>query len=108
MPYHHRDSMSRKLGAMRDARERRRIEGSEPRYPRAERSLLSTMISALSNIVSISTAPGAYIAPGRSPTVSNGSAVSAGRRCSPVFASNSLVYALPDLRVFLTLQVRFP
>ncbi len=26
--------MSRKLRAMRDARERRRLEGGEPRYPR--------------------------------------------------------------------------
>ncbi len=34
MPYRHRDSMSRKLRAMRDSRERRRIEGSGPRYPR--------------------------------------------------------------------------
>src|SRR5213083_2949365 len=34
MPYRHRDSMSRKLRAMRDARERKRLEGVEPRYPR--------------------------------------------------------------------------
>jgi len=62
--------MSHKLRAMRDARERRRLEGSEPPYPAnsrrcAERLLLSTMISALSNIASISTAPSASIATGR-------------------------------------------
>ena len=56
------------------------------------------MISALSNIESLSTAPGELIATGRSPTVSNGSAVLAGRRCSLVFASNSPACVLPDFR----------
>src|SRR5207302_448197 len=42
MPYRHRDSMSRKLRAMRDARERRRLEGVEPRYPRELPSLRRT------------------------------------------------------------------
>src|SRR6266704_108092 len=44
MPYRHRDSMSRKLRAMRDARERRRIEGSEPRYPSELPTLRRTLI----------------------------------------------------------------
>src|SRR6266851_4499611 len=44
MPYRHRDSMSRKLRAMRDARERGRIEGSEPRYPRELPTLRRTLI----------------------------------------------------------------
>ncbi len=56
------------------------------------------MNSALSNIESLSTAPGELIATGRSPTVSNGSAVLAGRRCSLVFASNSPACVLPDFR----------
>ena len=34
MPYRRRDSMSRKLRAMREARECKRLEGPEPRYPR--------------------------------------------------------------------------
>src|SRR5438046_3171274 len=44
MPYRHRDSMSRKLRAMRDARERRRLEGVEPRYPRELPALRRTLI----------------------------------------------------------------
>ena len=36
--------MSRKLRAMRDARERRRFEGSEPRYPRELPTLRRTLI----------------------------------------------------------------
>ncbi len=44
MPYRHRDSMSRKLHAMRDARERRRLEGPEPPYPRELPSLRRTLI----------------------------------------------------------------
>ena len=36
--------MSRKLRAMHDARERRRIEGSEPRYPRELPTLRRTLI----------------------------------------------------------------
>src|SRR5881397_2499806 len=44
MPYRHRDSMSRKLRAMRDARERRRLEGVEPRYPRDLPALRRTLI----------------------------------------------------------------
>src|SRR5712691_2092888 len=44
MPYRHRDSMSRKLRAMRNARERRRLEGVEPRYPRDLPALRRTLI----------------------------------------------------------------
>jgi len=44
MPYRHRDSMSRKLRAMRDARERGGLEGSEPRYPRELPTLRRTLI----------------------------------------------------------------
>ena len=44
MPYRDRDSMSRKLRAMRDARERRRIEGFELRYPRELPTLRRTLI----------------------------------------------------------------
>ena len=44
MPYRHRDSLSRKLRAMRDARERRRFEGSESRYPRELPALRRTLI----------------------------------------------------------------
>jgi len=44
MPYRHRDSMSRKLRAARDARERKRLEGPEPRYPRELPSLRRTLI----------------------------------------------------------------
>ncbi len=44
MPYRHRDSMSRKLRAMRDARERGRLEGSEPPSPRELPSLRRTLI----------------------------------------------------------------
>ncbi len=44
MPYRHRDSMSRKLRAMRDARECRRLEGVEPRYPRELPALRRTLI----------------------------------------------------------------
>ena len=36
--------MSRKLRAMRDARERRRLEGVEPRYPRELPALRRTVI----------------------------------------------------------------
>jgi len=36
--------MSRKLRAMRDAREHRRLEGSEPRYPRELPTLRRTLI----------------------------------------------------------------
>ena len=36
--------MSRKLRAMRDARERRRLEGIEPRYPRDLPALRRTLI----------------------------------------------------------------
>src|SRR5258707_8437271 len=43
-PCRHRDSMSRKLRAMRDARERRRLEGVEPRYPRDLPALRRTLI----------------------------------------------------------------
>src|SRR5712692_93971 len=56
------------------------------------------MILALSNIASTSTAPGALIATGQSPTASNGSAASAGPRCLPVFASNFPGSVLPDFR----------
>ncbi len=41
MPYRHKDSMSRKLRTMRDARERRRLE---PRYPRDLPALRRTLI----------------------------------------------------------------
>ena len=41
MPYRHRDSMSRKLRA---ARERRRMEGPEPAYPRELPKLRRTLI----------------------------------------------------------------
>lgn len=34
MAYRHKDSMSRKLRAAREARERKRVEGSEPYYSR--------------------------------------------------------------------------
>jgi hypothetical protein len=44
MPYRHRDSISRKLHAMRDARERRRFEGPGPTYPRELPSLRRTLI----------------------------------------------------------------
>jgi hypothetical protein len=44
MPYRHRDSMSRKLRAARDARERRRLEGPEPRYPRELPALRRTLV----------------------------------------------------------------
>ncbi len=44
MPYRHRDSTSRKLRAMRDARERRRLEGGESRYPRDLPALRRTLI----------------------------------------------------------------
>jgi hypothetical protein len=44
MPYRHRDSMSRKLRAMREARERNRVEGYEPRrfreFPMLRRTLI--------------------------------------------------------------------
>src|SRR5213083_2161004 len=43
MPYRHRDSMSRKLRALHDARERRRLEGGEPRYPRELPALRRTL-----------------------------------------------------------------
>jgi len=36
--------MSRKLRAMREARERRRLEGVEPRYPRDMPALRRTLI----------------------------------------------------------------
>jgi len=44
MPYRNRDSMSRKLRAARAARERRRIEGAEPSYPRELPALRRTLI----------------------------------------------------------------
>ena len=44
MPYRHRDSMSRKLRAMREARERRRLDGVKPSYPRDLRALRRTLI----------------------------------------------------------------
>src|SRR5258706_5816621 len=44
MPYRHRDSMSRKLRAMREARERRRLDGVEPSYPRDLPALRRTLI----------------------------------------------------------------
>jgi hypothetical protein len=44
MPYRHRDSMSRKLRAARDARERRRLEGSAPSYPHELPLLCRTLI----------------------------------------------------------------
>ena len=44
MPYRHRDSMSRKLRAARDVRERKRLEGPEPRYPRKFPSLRRTLV----------------------------------------------------------------
>jgi hypothetical protein len=44
MPYRHKDSMSRKLRAARDARERKRLEGPAPPYPRALPSLRRTLI----------------------------------------------------------------
>ena len=44
MPYRHRDSMSRKLRAMREARERKRLEGPEPRSPREFPHLRRTLI----------------------------------------------------------------
>jgi hypothetical protein len=37
--------MSRKLRAMREARERRRLEGAEPRYPRELPTLRRTLIT---------------------------------------------------------------
>ena len=93
--------MSRKLRAMREARERRRLEGVEPRYPRELPALRRTLIIVdydfgRSSIVSISIVRRGSIVTGRSPMVWSGSAVSAGRRCSPVFASSFLAYVLPD------------
>ena len=44
MPYRHRDSMSRTLRAARDARERKRLEGAEPSYPRELPALRRTLI----------------------------------------------------------------
>jgi hypothetical protein len=44
MPYRQRDSMSRKLRAARDARERRRLERPAPSYPRELPSLRRTLI----------------------------------------------------------------
>ena len=44
MPYRHTDSMSRKLRAARDARERRRLEASEPSHPRRMPLLRRTLI----------------------------------------------------------------
>src|SRR5882672_5777697 len=44
MSYRHRDSISRKLRAMRDARERRRLEASEPPSPRDLPSLRRTLM----------------------------------------------------------------
>src|SRR5258707_8207968 len=74
MPYRHRDSMSRKLRAMRDARERRRLEGVEPRYPRDLPALRRTLIIVdydfgRSSIVSICTVRRGLIVTGWSPTV---------------------------------------
>ena len=95
--------MSRKLRAMREARERRRLDGVEPSYPRDLPALRRTLIIidydfGKVSIVSISTVRRGLIVTGRSLTGSNGSAASAGRRCSPVFASSSRAYALPDSR----------
>ena len=44
MPYRRTHSMNRKLRAARDARERRRLEGSEPSYPRRVPPLRRTLI----------------------------------------------------------------
>jgi len=44
VPYRHTDSMSRKLRAARDARERRRLVGPEPSYPRRFPLLRRTLI----------------------------------------------------------------
>ena len=44
MPYRQRDSMSRKLRAMREARERQRLEGPESDYPRDVPALRRTII----------------------------------------------------------------
>lgn len=44
MPYRHRDSMSRKLRAARDAKERKRREGPEPDYPRELPKLRRTLV----------------------------------------------------------------
>src|SRR6266705_1814129 len=113
MPYRHRDSMSRKLRAMREARERRRLEGVEPRYPRELPALRRTLIIIDYDFGRVEHRIDLYrrrglIVTGRSPTVWSGSAESAGRRCSPVFASSSPAYALPDFRcrVFLTSRGR--
>ncbi len=93
--------MSRKLRAMRDARERRRLEGVEPRYPRDLPALRRTLIiidhdfGRVEHRIDLYRTP-RLIATGRSPTVSNGNAASAGPRCSPVFASNFPESALRD------------
>jgi hypothetical protein len=44
MPYRHRDSMSRKLRALREARERKRLEGSGQSYPRGLPAQRRTLI----------------------------------------------------------------
>ena len=44
MPYRHKDLMNRKLRAARDARERKRLEGPVPPYPRELPSLRRTLI----------------------------------------------------------------
>jgi hypothetical protein len=95
--------MSHKLRAMRDARERRRLEGVEPRYPRDLPALRRTLIIIDYDFGRVEHRIDLYRTPridcyGRSPTVWSGSAVSAGRRCSPVFASSFPAYALPDFR----------
>ena len=95
--------MSRKLRAVRDARERRRVEGVEPRYPRELPALRRTLIIIDYDFGRVEQRIDLYrsrglIVTGRSPTVWSGSAASAGRRCSPAFASSSPAYALPDQR----------
>ena len=86
MPYRQRDSMSRKLRAMREARERQRLEGDEPRYPRELPALRRTLIVVDYDFGKvehrIDLYRGAWIAIAPSRTAWSGGAASAGRRCS--------------------------
>jgi len=93
--------MSRKLRAMRDARQRRRLVGVEPRDPRDLLALCRTLIIIDYDFGRVGHRIDLY----RTPridcyrAVADGvewSAASAGRTCSPVFASSSPAYALPS------------
>src|SRR6267154_6916211 len=103
MPYRHRDSMSRKLRAMREARERRRVEGVEPRYPRDVPALRRTLIIIDYDFGKVEHRIDLY----RTPRIDCYRAVADGvewkcrvgwSKGSPVFASSSRAYALPDSR----------